>query len=69
MDGGLFVAHQHMFDLFLLEQFIIDRQDGPAGIAKDDIHALINQGLYDHFCAGHGFAHCSGVLSVSLHRA
>jgi len=63
------MAHQHVLDMVLLEQFVIDRQDSATGISKDDVHALIDQGLYDHFCARHGFAHRSGVLSVSLHLA
>ena len=44
MDRGLFMAHQDMTQGILLEQRVVDRQDRSAGIAENDIDALI-----DHF--------------------
>ena len=36
----------------LLEQRVVDRQDRAAGIAEDDVDALIDQGLEQQLGAG-----------------
>ena len=53
MHGALFVAHQDVLHLVLLEQRVIDRQHGAAGIAENVRDALIGKRRYHHFCAGH----------------
>jgi hypothetical protein len=47
MDRALLVAHQDMPQRILLEQRVVDRQDGAAWIAENDIHALISEGSDD----------------------
>ena len=63
MHRALLVAHENVPDFVLLEDRVIDRQDRAAGIAEDVLHALIGEGLDDHFGPGHLFAH---DLSFSL---
>ena len=53
MAGALLVADEDVLDLVLLDDLVIDRQDGAAGIAEDMLDALIDQGLDDHFGARH----------------
>jgi hypothetical protein len=53
VDGTLFMANKDVADVVLLENLVIDRQDRPAGIAKDDLDPLILQGLNHHLCTGH----------------
>ena len=43
MHGAPFLAHQHVLDLFLLEELVINRQNRTAGIAEDVLDALIGQ--------------------------
>ena len=66
LDGGmgraLFVAHEDVANLVLLEQLVIDREDGPAGIAEHHLDALIRQGFYDHRRARHRLRHRSVPL-------
>ncbi len=66
MDRPLFVAHQNMADAILLEQRVVDRQHGPAGIAEDMPDPLVLQGLDHHLGAGHFSCHC---LTPSVRRA
>jgi len=40
-----------------LEQGVVDRQHGAAGIAEDVLDPLIGQRLDHHFRPGHFFAH------------
>ena len=47
----LLVAHQDVADGVLLEQRVVDRQYRAAGIAEDDLHALILQGAEQDFCS------------------
>ena len=54
---ALLVAHEDVADLFLVEDRVIDRQHRAAGIAEDDIDALILQRFDDHFRAGHMSGH------------
>ena len=68
MDRALFMAHQHVLDVVLLEDLVIDRQHRAAGIAKDHLHALIFQGLNHHSCAGHRLCHRS-FLILAAHPA
>ncbi len=51
--GSLFVAHQNMLDLLLLEDLVIDRQYGPARIAENMLDAVILQRLEDDLGARH----------------
>jgi hypothetical protein len=50
---ALFVAHQDVADVVLLEELVIDRQHGAAGIAEDHLDALILERLNHHLRAGH----------------
>ena len=47
------LAHQDVLDLLLLEQLVVDRQHGAAGVAEDVLHALVGQRLDDHLGARH----------------
>ena len=47
MHRALLMAHQDVAQRVLLEQRIVDRQDRAAGIAENDIDALIDQSLDD----------------------
>ena len=60
MHRALLVADQDVADLVLLEQRIIDRQHGTAGIAENRVHALIDQRLDDDFRACQFLSHRSG---------
>ena len=53
MHRALLVAHQDVAQPVLLEERVVDRQDGAAGIAENDINALIDQGFDDHFRSRH----------------
>jgi hypothetical protein len=66
MNGGLFVANQDVLNLVLLEQFVVNGQDGAAGIAEDYLYALINQGFEDDLCSQHGFLGHDPYLFKSL---
>src|SRR5262249_12466630 len=57
VHGALLVPHQDVLDLLLLEQGVVDRQHGSAGIAEDVLDPLIAQRLDHHFRPGHFFAH------------
>jgi hypothetical protein len=41
------VPDQDVLDLVLLEQRIVERKDGAAGIPENDLNTLIHQG-FDH---------------------
>jgi hypothetical protein len=58
VHGGLFVAHQDVADVVLLEDLVIDRQHGAARIAEYSVHSLIPQGLNHHLRTGHRLRHC-----------
>ena len=49
MSRALLVAHEDVLDLILMEDRVVDRQDGAARIAEYDVDALILQGLDHHF--------------------
>ena len=53
MAGALLVTDEDMLDIVLLDDLVIDRQDGAAGITEDVLDALVFQGPDDHFRAGH----------------
>ena len=57
VHGAAFLPHQHVLDFLLLEQLVVDRQHGPAGIAEDVRHALVGQRPYDHLGARHCQCH------------
>jgi hypothetical protein len=61
MDRTLLVPDEHMLDLLLLEERVIDRQHRTAGIAEEMLDALILKGANDHFGASHHLAH-NGLL-------
>jgi hypothetical protein len=51
VDGGLFVADEDVADGVLLEDGVVDRQDGAAGVAEDDLDALVLEGAQEDFGA------------------
>ena len=69
MHRALFVAHEDMLNIVLLEHLVINREHRASGIAKDDVHALILEGLNHHFRSGHLTCHvlCS-VYDITSFR-
>ena len=63
MARALLVAHQHMLQLGGAVQGVIDRQNRPARITEEDVHALLAECLDYHLGAGHqaGFGLLSGL--------
>ena len=53
MRCALFVTHQDVTDLVLLENLIVDRQHRPARIAKDVLDTLIGQRRQNDLCTCH----------------
>jgi hypothetical protein len=51
MNGGLLVAYQDVLEFVLLEDGVVDVEDGSARIAEDVFHALFRQATHDNFCA------------------
>ena len=51
MHRPLLVANENVLDLFLLEQLVVDVENGPAGIAEDVLDALFLEATDDDFCA------------------
>ena len=49
---GLLVAHQHVLDLVLLEERVVDVQHRAAGIAEDVLDALRLQAAHEDLGAG-----------------
>src|SRR5436190_24215376 len=58
MHGALFVADQNVANLFLFEQFVVDRQHRPARIPEQVLDALVRQSLDHHLGPGHFPCHC-----------
>ena len=54
---GLFVANGDMADFVLLENLVVNREDGATGVSKDCVHTLILQGLNYYLGAGHLTGH------------
>jgi hypothetical protein len=52
MDRSLFVPHQDVAQVVLLEQGVIDRKYRAARIAENYVYALILQGLDDDLRTG-----------------
>ena len=52
VDRALFVTHQHMLDLVLLEELVVDVEDRAAGIAEDVFDALFLQAADRDFRTG-----------------
>ncbi len=59
MACALLVAHENMLNVFLLENLVIDREDGASRIAKNMVNTLILQSLNNHFSACHLPGHVS----------
>ncbi len=51
MHRAAFLANQDVADSVLLEQRIIDRQYGAAGIAENNLYALVLKGTKKDFCS------------------
>jgi hypothetical protein len=52
MCSASLVTDEHMFDLCLLEQRIINRQNSATGIPKNGIDALFDKAIYQYFRTG-----------------
>ena len=50
VDRALFVTHQHMLDLVLLEELVVDVEDRAARVAEDVLDAFLLQATDDDFC-------------------
>ncbi len=57
VDRALLVAHEDVLHLLLMEDGVVDRQHGSAGIAEDVLHPLVGHGLDDHLGAAHFAGH------------
>ena len=57
MHRALLVADEHVLDLVLVEERIVDRQHGAAGITEDVLDTLVLKRLDDHLGAGHLSGH------------
>ena len=62
VQRAAFLADEDVLDLVLLEQLVVDRQHGAAGIAENVLDALIDERLDHHLGARHRTCHCQ------LHR-
>jgi hypothetical protein len=60
---ALLVSHQDVLDLALLENLVIDRKHGAAGIAENVLHTMIDQRPHDHG----GSRHLAGILACLAH--
>ena len=47
MGGTLLVSNEYVLDLVLLEDGVVDVQNGAPGISEDVLDALVDQGLND----------------------
>jgi hypothetical protein len=63
VHGAPLLAHQHVLDLLLLEELVIDRQNRAAGIAEDVLDALIGKRPNDHLGAAHLKCHAGGSVA------
>jgi hypothetical protein len=56
MNRRLLVSNQDVLELVLLEDFVVDVEDGAAGISEDVLDALFLQAPYDDLgaCDGRG---------------
>ncbi len=52
MHGGLLVTDEDVTDRVLVEDRVVDRQHGTAGIAEYDLYALVLEGLEQDLGAG-----------------
>ncbi|GBR00302.1 hypothetical protein AA21952_0051 [Acetobacter oeni LMG 21952] len=59
------MAHQNVANAILLKQGIINRQDRTAGIAEDNLNALIHKDAHKHLGSGQRRG-CSGVSGGHL---
>ncbi|MGF6549829.1 hypothetical protein QFZ96_004900 [Paraburkholderia youngii] len=48
MHGGLLVAHQHVLELVLLVQLVVNVEYRAAGIAPDEFDVFVGQCLHEH---------------------
>ena len=67
--GALLVTHEHVGNLVLLDQLIVDRQNRTAWIAEDVLDALILQGLQDHLGTVHCTCHRLAPRGYHVHPA
>jgi hypothetical protein len=51
MGGTLLMTHEHMLDLVLLEELVVDVEDGATRVAEDDVNALLLEAADDDFRA------------------
>jgi hypothetical protein len=63
VHGALLVADEDVAQRVLLEDLVIDREDGAAGIAEDMLDALVDQGPEHHLRADH-FLRCHESPSI-----
>ena len=68
VHGGLFVTDQDMAQARLGIQRVVHRQDGAARVAKDGVHATVDQCL-QHPLRARQLAHVAGVGSHSTERS
>ena len=54
---GLLVAHQHVAELGILGQRVVERHDRAAGIPEEHVHAFLQQGPAEDLRAGELLSH------------
>ena len=71
VHGALLVAHQHVLDLLLLEQLVVDVEDRAARIAEDVLDAFFLEAADDDFRARelHGYPPSAKMDSARPARA
>ena len=69
--GGLFVAHEHVLDVGVVAELVVERQDNAAGVAEEDINALGSEAFHQDFSAGesHRFSFRCCALGVEIQEA
>ena len=53
VNRALLVAHQDVLQTILLEQLVVDRKHGAAGVAENVVDPLVGQNLQHHLGASH----------------
>ncbi len=68
---ALLVAHQHVMNLRILGHRIVGRQDRPAGIAENHVHAFTEKAFHHNFSAAqqHGVSAPPNLRVQSAARA
>ncbi len=53
VNSRLLVSHQNVLDLVLFEDFVVDVEHGPTGVAKKVLDLFFLEAFHQDFCACH----------------